>query len=408
MINQLAFKSFLASTTLRFSITTYSAIAINALSGVFLARSIGATERGIFAYYANFLLLTSFMSASNISNATARIFAKGTERTEKNLNFQILKILSLGFLIAFASAFIVSSFMIEDWKLNKYYFALLMVANGFAAYISMYDGYWRFSNSISMLTRTRFVGLAAPSLITLSLLALGIPAIEFLLLGQLVVILLNLYLIFKFKRNHPAIEFPAPINIFKSASKGFPTYLAEYLVSWIIPFLILQIEGSEVLGCYVVALSYALLADVTYTAIEAKNYKSMLVNYSTETKPQIKVFLKNSFPILLMHLIFIPTVLLIPIIYGEDFKKSSLFAFVILIVRIPVVIARSMTSFLISLSKNMETFWIFTSFLLTFTLVMLLSGIQAWSFYWIPAYAIAATIMLLTSIFFLFRLKMEN
>ena len=406
MIKRIQPERFLNSKSLRFSIVTYIAIALNGLSGVFLARSIGAAQRGVLAYYANFLLMTSFISASNISNATARTFVKRAVGTTKNPKFKANRILVLGFFMSFISAFMVSEVMINDWELNKFYFMILMVSNGFAAYSSLYDGYWRYSNSIATLTWTRFVGLATPSVLTLGLIAIGRAEIRYLLLGQILVTILNLQNIVRFKKKYPITHFPNSGDILRSALNGFPTYLAEYLVSWIIPFLILRMEGSEVLGWYVVALSYALLADVAYTAIESKNYRSMLTNHIDGTSPEVRVFLKNSLPILLMHLIFMPLVVLIPRIYGSDFKTSSLFAIVILIVRIPLVLARSMTSFLISLSKNFETLLIFVSFLVTFILVMLKTDIQLLTFHWIPAYAIAASVMLLVSFLSVWRLRL--
>jgi hypothetical protein len=307
--------------------------------------------------------------------------------------------------MALISAFIVSVLLIHDWELNQHFFVFLMLANGLGAFTSLYDGYWRFSNSIVFLTWTRFVGLAAPSILTLCLIAIGRTEIQFLLLGQLLVTFLNLQIILRFKQTNPASQFPDSNVILKSATRGFPTYLAEYLVTWTVPYLILRVEGSEVLGWYVVALSYALLADVTYGAIEAKNYKRMISNSMDGRIPKFWIFLRNSLPILGMHLFFLPLVVLIPIIYGQDFKNSSLFAIVILVVRVPMVIARAITSYLVSISRNLETFLIFVSFLITYIPVMLLSNFDLFSFHWIFAYSVAGTTMLGCAFLFLAKIK---
>jgi O-antigen/teichoic acid export membrane protein len=396
------------SKTIRFSFFTYLAIAINVLSGVFLARSMGASQRGLLAYYANFLLLSSFVTASNISNATARTLVNFEHKGELHFRQSKSIFFYVGFLMAAATTYVISDLIINDWQVNKNFFIILMLANALGAVTSMYDGYWRFNNSIAFLTATRFIGLAAPSFFTFILISMGNVEIRYLLLGQLVVIILNLLVIFRFVKKHSRPRFPESREILKSAFYGFPTYLAEYLVSWTIPFFILRVEGSEVLGWYVVALSYSLLADVTYSALEAKNYKFMHSYSKLEGSPKLGLFLKNSSPILGMHLFFISFVFFIPIIYGEEFGNSSLFAAAILIIRVPIVISRSITSYLISTSKNVEPLMIFLSFLITFIMVMSFSNVKLFSFYWIFAYAIGSIVMLLSALLFLFKTSSKN
>ena len=391
------------STTIRFSMITYLAIALNVLSGVFLARSLGASQRGVLAYYANFLLLSSFIIASNVSNATARTLVNSACQA-KNLPKNNKRIfLYLGLLMAAACAYVIADLVIADWKINKNYFIALILANAFGALTSMYDGYWRFNNSISFLTWSRFLGLAAPSVFTIFLIAVGYVEIQYLLLGQLVVTIMSFGLILFFTKRNPHTQFPESRKILKSAFYGFPTYIAEYLVSWIVPFFILSVEGSEVLGWYVVAMSYSLLADVTYSALEAKNYRFMTTFSKHEGAPKLKVFIRNSSPILGMHLVFIPFVFLIPIIYGEEFANSSLFAIAILVIRVPIVISRSITSYLISTSHNVKPLVIFFSFLMTFSMVIGWSGVKFFDFYWIFAYASGAVVMLSIALFFLFE-----
>lgn len=393
------------SKVIRFSFFTYLAIVINVLSGVFLARSMGASQRGLLAYYANFLLLSSFVSASNISNATARTLVDFEHKVELHFRQSKSVFFYVGFLMAAATTCVISGLIINDWEVNKNFFIILMLVNALGAVTSLYDGYWRFNNSISFLTATRFIGLAAPSFFTFILISMDNVEIRYLLLGQLVVIILNLWIIFLFIKRCSRPQFPESRKILKSAFHGFPTYLAEYLVAWIVPFFILRVEGSEVLGWYIVALSYSLLADVTYSALEAKNYKFMSAFSKHKETPKLGLFLKNSSPVLGMHLFFISFAFMIPIIYGEEFGDSSLFAIAILIIRVPIVISRSITSYLISTSKNIEPLIIFLSFLITFTTVMSFSNVKLLSFYWIFAYATGAIVMLLTALLILFKVS---
>jgi hypothetical protein len=176
----------------------------------------------------------------------------------------------------------------------------------------------------------------------------------------------------------------------------------------VVPFFILRVEGSEVLGWYVVALSFALLADVSFSALEAKYYKLMSSFSKYDDMPQMSLFLKNSLPVLGMHLVLIPFVLLIPYIYGKNFANSSLFAIVILAARVPIVISRSITSFLISVSRNVEPLMIFLSFLISFTTAIALTDFKLFSFHWIFAYAVGAIVMLLIAILFLIKLSREK
>jgi O-antigen/teichoic acid export membrane protein len=396
---------FLKSGTIRFSVFTYLAIAINVISGVLLARSIGPSQRGLLAYYSNFLLLCSFIAAVNVGNATARTLVSKDCEIKEYVRFQKRGFVLLGFFMAAVPTYIISNLVITEWEVNKNFFIVLMLVNAIGAFTSTYDGYWKFYNSIAFITWSRFTGLAAPSIFTIIIISLGKAEIGYLLLGQLIVILLNLGTIFVFHKKHPRTQFPETRDILKSALYGFPTYLAEYLVSWIVPFLILSIEGTEVLGWYVIALSYALLADVSYSALEAKNYKFMS-DFSRHGKsPRMGLFLKNSMPLIGMHLVFTPFVFLIPFIYGKDFAYSSLFAIVILVTRVPIVISRSITSFLISTSRNTEPLMIFLSFITTFTILISLSELKLFSFQWIFAYVVAATVMLFTAIMFLFKLS---
>jgi O-antigen/teichoic acid export membrane protein len=398
----------LRSTTTQFALFTYLAIAINVISGVLLARTIGPTQRGKLAYYANFLLLTSFISAANVSNGTARTLVGKDLESTKNPKSQTSSFIFIGFLMAAIPAYLISTLMISEWEINKKYFIFLIMTNALGAFTSLYDGYWRFNNSIKFLTWNRFIGLAAPSIFIIILILLGKAEIRFLLLGQFIVTILNLGTIIFFQKKQPRTQLPESREILKSAFYGFPTYLAEYFVSWVVPFFILRVEGSKVLGWYVIALSYALLADVSYSALEAKNYKLMSSFSNHDNKPQLGLFLKNSLPVLGMHLVFIPFAFLIPFVYGKDFANSSLFAIVILVARVPIVIARSITSFLVSVSRNVEPLMIFLSFLIAFTTAITLTDFKLFLFHWIFAYILGAIVMLSSAVILLFKLSREK
>jgi O-antigen/teichoic acid export membrane protein len=395
----------LKSTTVRYSLITYLAISLNLLSGVLLARSIGVSQRGLLAYYANFLLLSSFIAAANIGNATARTLISQHNEKLKYYKLQYRYFILLGFIMAAIPTLIISNHVITKWDVNRNYFGVLMLINSIGAVTSIYDGFWKFNNSIQFITWSRFVGLAGPSLFTIILISTSNAKIEYLLLSQFIVIIFNLFTIAVFQQMKPLKQFPESRKILKSALYGFPTYLAEYLVSWIVPFLILQVDGAEVLGWYVIALSYALLADVSYSALEAKYYRSMSEAFKSNGIPPLKLLVRNSLPVIGLHLFFMPFVFLIPFIYGKDFFQSSIFAIVILTSRIPIAISRTITSYLISISRNTEPFVIFLSFIATYISLMTLTHFKLFKFHWIFAYLVAAMMMLLCAIILQIKLR---
>lgn len=396
MIPVLSMK-ILRSGTIKYSLFTYCAIGINVLSGVALARSFGVEQRGLLAYYTNFLLLTSFVSNFNISNASARVLTENSNVRKEMVGRGVWQILFVGFLISSITAVVTCKYLISNWTINSTLFAILMILNGFGSLYSFYDGFWRYSNSINYLTSTRFLGLAFPSIFTLLLVMLGILKIEYVLFSQSFVIFLNLLTIVIYRKKHKHILFADSQLVLKSAALGYPTYIAEYLVSWIVSFLIHKFDGNQVLGWYTIALSYALLADVSFGAIEARNYQR-LAQRVNDLPPRLMELIRNTFPILLMHLIFIPLAFFIPLIYGNKYRESALFSIAILLIRIPIVISRSINSFLISKSRNLATFLIFCSFLTTMIIFMFFLHMSILSVRWISAYGIASCVMLISSI----------
>jgi O-antigen/teichoic acid export membrane protein len=391
------FKLAYSSTTIRYSLVTYSAILLNALSGVALARSLGASERGILAYYLNFLLLSSFLSGLNFSNATARSLPNTVMEKSTNSQKLFTSIIMLGFALSFASALFINEILVKETYISRFYFFLLLFSNGVSALMSYFDGFWRYTNSIAFLSITRFTGLAAPSILTLLILFSGHSTLEKLLLSQIFAAQLNLIIIFIFQKKHTSIVYPTITTVLKSALLGFPTYCLEYIVVWIVPFLIIHIDGATTLGWYSVALSFALLADVAYGAIEAKNYRKLLDLHNSKSL-NIVLFIKNISPIIVMHLIFIPLTFSIPLIFGEDFQKSVLFSFVLVLTRIPIVLARSIISYLISISMNSATLFIYASFLATFIYICLKTNIVWFGFHWIPAYVLSSLTMVLFTV----------
>jgi len=184
---------------------------------------------------------------------------------------------------------------------------------------------------------------------------------------------------------------------------GFPAYLCEYLVTWIVPFLILHEEGSEILGWFVIATSFSNLADILYSALEAKNYRFMISYAKMGGIPPTLIFLRKSFPILIMHILFIPFAFFMPLIYGANFKNSAFYAVAILLIRLPIIPSRAISSYFVSTSKSFKSFIVYISFLVVFISFMCFSDFQIFSLKWIAAFASAAFSMFFCSLYLLYK-----
>lgn len=384
---------------IRFILATYIAIILNILSGIILARTIGPEQRGILTYYLNFLLLSSFLSAFNMNNATASTLAKNQLNLKPIKKGDLSLLLAIGFIISFASSLFYFFVSRNSNQINENYFLILMLLNSFSSLIALYEGIWKFNNSIHFLTISRFTGLAIPSLLTIFLVLINKVEIKYLLLGHFFATSTNLFTVYMYYRRTCNVRIPHIGDIVKIGFFGFPSYLIEYLVTWIIPFLILHQDGARTLGWFAVAMSFANLADVSYNALEAKNYRFITSFLKKENQPSLIVLARLAFPIFIMHCIFIPLAFLIPLIYGDSFNNSKNFAIIILLIRFPIILARGINSYLIIHMRNFKSFLIYFAFVLVFFFFMTFGHLYLFTFRWIVAYALAALSMLFCSLF---------
>jgi O-antigen/teichoic acid export membrane protein len=384
--------------TAKYLFYSYLGKGISIISGVFLARKLGVVDRGMLTYYANFILLACFVTATNISSGTARIMNSDSRGKNISGRNEFSRFLAYGLSFSFLITVIIGIVLSETKSINRTFFLFLIFTSGLSAFNSYFDGIWKYQNNISLLTLTRFLGIAAPAVFALSLIITDKAQITYLLLSQTIVLLLNILVIIRFLSKRNTVGYPKFLNVIKSSIFGFPTYLAEYLCGWIIPFMILYSDGQIALGNFAIASSYAALADVVFGAIEAKNYKPMVDFYLRYRSTPKKILLSSVSPLIILHLIFIPMTFVIPLVYGSQFQFATIFSICFLLMRIPIVIARTIAYYLVSIGNNHSPIYIYLSFLLAFIITTLLSNLTLIGFHWIFSYLFSAGIMLLTSI----------
>jgi O-antigen/teichoic acid export membrane protein len=393
---------------IRFTLITYLGIMISVISGVLLARYLGANARGTLAYYTSFILLACFVSSFNFSSGTARVMNQVPENQDKNEYLILIKVFCIGFLLSTAFACIVIfSGIIESENLKVSIFFFL-IATGMAAISSYFEGIWTYQGKLIFITAARFLGLFVPAIFAIVLVLVDKATIEVLLLAQLLVLVANILLIY-FYINYGSHTNSPDFNVaIMSAVRGMPAYLIEYLSFWFITYSIMHLDGATALGNYVIASSLASAADSIFGASRVKYYRSLIDQNIKNFQRLLVVLFRGTIPSLVLHLAFIPLALLIPMIYGSEFYSARKIAVFLLLSRIISICARTIVLFLVSIKKDGYSSVVYLSFLIPFLALSHFSEKKILGYYWTYAYLYASIVMLLTSLILLYSLSVKN
>lgn len=393
---------------IRFTLITYLGIMISVISGVLLARYLGANARGTLAYYTSFILLACFVSSFNFSSGTARVMNQIPENQDKNERVILIKVLCIGFLLSTMFACIVTFSGIierENLKISIFFF---LIATGMAAISSYFEGIWTYQGKLMFITAARFLGLFVPAIFAIVLILMDKATIEVLLLAQLLVLAANILLIY-FYTNYGSHTKSPDFNVsVKSAIRGMPAYLIEYLSFWFITYSIMHLDGATALGNYVIASSLASAADSIFGASRVKYYKSLIDQNIKHFQKLLVVLFRSTIPSLFLHLAFIPFALLIPMIYGPDFYSARKIAVFLLLSRIISICARTIALFLISIKKDGYSTFVYLSFLIPFLTLSHFNEKKVMGYYWTYAYLYASIIMFLSSLILLYSLSVKS
>jgi len=393
---------------IRFTLITYIGIMISVVSGVLLARYLGANARGTLAYYTSFILLACFVSSLNFSSGTARVINQIPENEVKNESVVLIKLFCIGFLLStvFACIVIFSGVITsKDLKISIFF---ILISTGIATIVSYFEGIWTYHGNLMFINAARFLGLFVPAIFVIVLVLIDKATIEVLLFAQLLVLAANILLIYVY-RNYGSHTNSPDFNIsVKSAIRGMPAYLIEYLSFWFITYSIMKLDGATALGFYVIASSLASAADSIFVASRVKYYKSLIEQDINNFQSLLVVLFRSTSPSIFMHLAFTPIALLIPMIYGPDFYSARKIAMFFLLSRIISICARAICLFLISIKKDGYSIFIYLSFLTSFLTLSLFSEKKIMGYYWTFAYLYASIIMFLLSFFLLYFLSVKN
>ena len=393
---------------IRFTLITYLGIMISVISGVLLARYLGANARGTLAYYTSFILLACFVSSFNFSSGTARVMNQVTENQYKNERLIHIKVFCIGFLLSSAFACIVIFSGIIESKSLKVSIFFFLIATGSAAISSYFEGIWTYQGQLIFITAARFLGLFVPAIFAIVLVLIDKATIEVLLLAQLLVLVANMILIYFYIKYGSHTNSPDFNVAIKSAIRGMPAYLIEYLSFWFITYSIMHLDGATALGNYVIASSLASAADTIFGASRVKYYRS-LIDQKIENFQRLLVMLfRGAIPSLILHLAFIPITLLIPVIYGSEFYSAIKIAMFLLLSRTISICARTIVEYLTSIKKDGYSSVVHLSFLIPFLILTHFSEKKILGYYWTSAYLCASIVMLLTSLILLYSFSVTN
>ena len=393
---------------IQFTVFTYFGIAVSVVSGVLTARYLGASARGTLAYYSNYILLVCYVSSFNLSSGTARVLSQINNNSTKNNGTTIVKIFILGFLLSTTLASIIVLSGKIDSNNMKIYLFFILSGTGMAAISSYFEGIWTYMGNLKLIAAARFIGLFIPAAFAIVLVLINKATIGNLLLSQLLVLVANMTIIYNFIKNTKQLKLPDIQVILRSAIRGMPAYLIEYLSFWIVTFTIMQIDGATALGYYAIASSLTSAADSIYGASRVKFYK-LLLNQNIRNFQSLSVILtRSTAPSILLHLIFIPLSFLIPIIYGDNFYPAQKIAIFLLISRTLTISARTIVLYLISIKQDILSILVYLSFLISFLIISHFSETKIFGYHWTFCYLCASLIMLVSSLVFLYFLSINK
>jgi len=317
----------------------YSAYGLNFLSGLILARKLGPTNRGIYAYLSNLYVVAAFLISMNAKNASS--IAQSDLIVNSNSEVNKLKIIKI-YLVAAAVTCILSViyfFYLKNFLDTRLVviFCLANLVNSLLVVIQIHEGMLRTNNELQKLAILRFLGYGAPSLIVIVLFFFKSVEIELLVLAQSVAVLsCFLYVSFRLKTS---VEF----SMEKFRENAIRTYVStalEFLI-YFMPLMFVSIsEDFAYIGHFVIAFGYVLISETYYQIIESKFYLSLSSSEGRKSYNAIALMKQNVRNLFLSQLVFIPGAYLIPVLYGTDYSESTKIALILILYRFLIAIVK--------------------------------------------------------------------
>lgn len=327
------FSNLISRKHVAYIFANYLALLLNFFSGILIARELGAQSRGIYALITSIFGIIFALGTFNYSGGTlqASLFAKEVEKTKKS---SFLKIPSLVGLIATLVALIVISsiYLITPLKAYENFIIGAAAVSSLGA-VSAYIGSLLVANHLVIrMAITRFIGLGGLSLMVIVLYQVNKITIENLLFCQILttIVIASTAIVLFFTSNE--IRLPPDNIVLKNSLIGLPKYIIDFFVPIALYSTIKSAYGAVFLGTYIVAWGWASLSDALQPVIESQVYK----NYSRKGFQNITInyLFKKIIIMSFFNISLIPTLLLIPFLFGEEFSKSVLIGMFLFVLKL--------------------------------------------------------------------------
>lgn len=350
-------KKIFDSNDISYLIYNYLGVALNLVSGIILARSIGADSRGALAYCMVFIAMANYASSLNLSNGMSlsiRHLSNNyfNDRQDRSTKRKII-------LAAFGTGIIVTcivgfssyeSVTINSGVSGKWYlFALL--PSSFTAFNSIVEGIMRVNGDTQYFRVTRLLGLATPSIFIFFVVYFDKTQISLLIFSNAVAMLcVTSFALVKYaKAGHLSrIEL---LQIYKYAARSFPFNFLDFMAPWAIYLVVLHTDGKAALGNFAIAMSFYSLSDSIFANLESKSHTFLGKENREFLEEQKFIFRVNLRKMIILKSIFIPFAFMISIIYGSQYRNASYYAVILLIIGFPLSYIRYINT--ISVSRNL-------------------------------------------------------
>ena len=315
---------------INYIVLNFFAYVVNFLSGLILARKLGPEGRGIYSYLSNFYLITLFLAPLNSKNAASIAQSELLSNRKPVLDkLQNSKFFLMSFGITFMLSLCYFIFLRGKFE-NRIVmiFCLSNLMNSIAILNQIQEGKLRTNNSLRPLSILRFLAYATPSLLIFLLYFLHQVKVEYVILGQAVA--MASCFLYLFLSSSLTVDFSR--QSFKSGSiKTYASFGAEFFVNCLPLFLVGYSEKLGYLGVFTIAFGYSLISDTYFQVIESKMYFDLSTHDIGLTEKVTRFFPKSLRNLAISQSIFLPGAYLIPYLYGNSYRESSLLAVLLII-----------------------------------------------------------------------------
>jgi len=309
----------------------YSAYGLNFLSGLILARNLGAEQRGVLTYITSFYLLTLLIVPLNSRNGSTLASIKNFDTTSTGKPFPFKKIYVRVFVVAIVIT-VIFDFLLWHTTEKNYliFFTISNLACSLCFYQYFVEGIFRVEENTLDLAVLRFLGLAIPSFYVLLLFAFDKIEVEFVLLSQFLAV--TSCTVFLIRRKRVKVNFSYD-EFSEQVQRTFIGFALEYLANIIILLSITLTANIRTIGYFAIALSFVLISETFYPLIESRMLNKINASISNTESVNLSPLFDAIKELIASQSIFLPLAFMIPVVYGDEYSQSVYFALVLIFVK---------------------------------------------------------------------------